>query len=129
MAINLVCLTGNITRDPELRTTAGGMGVLSFSIAVNERYKNNKTDKWEDRPNYFECTMFGARATSVAKYLSKGSKVSIEGKLRWSQWEQDGNKRSKVEVIVNEIEFMSSRKDAAAPTETVGEYYTEDIPF
>lgn len=108
MSINRVNLTGNLTRDPDLRATASGMPVLGFGIAVNERRKNQQTGEWEDYPNFIDCTMFGARAQSISRFLSKGSKVAIEGKLRWSQWERDGQKRSKIEVIVDEIEFMSS---------------------
>lgn len=107
MSINRVVISGNLTRDPELRQTAGGLPVLGFSVAVNDRRKNQSTDEWEDYPNFVDCTMFGARADSVAKFLSKGAKVAIEGKLRWSQWEKDGQKRSKLEVIVDELEFMS----------------------
>lgn len=112
MSINRVIISGNLTRDPELRQTAGGMPVLGFGVAVNDRRKNSQTGEWEDYPNFVDCTMFGTRAQAVAKYLSRGSKVSIEGKLRWSQWERDGQKRSKLEVIVDEIEFMSSRNNA-----------------
>ncbi len=107
MSVNRVIITGNLTRDPEVRTTAGGTSVLGFGVAVNDRRKNQQTGEWEDYPNFIECTMFGARAQSVSRYLSKGSKVAIEGKLHWSQWERDGQKRSKIEVIVDEIEFMS----------------------
>lgn len=107
MSVNRVIITGNLTRNPELRATAGGMQVLSFGVAVNDRRKNQQTGEWEDYPNFIECTMFGARAESVSRFLSKGSKVAIEGKLRWSQWEKDGQKHSKIEVIVDEIEFMS----------------------
>lgn len=110
MSINHVAITGNLTRDPELRSTAGGTAVMSFGIAVNDRRKNQKTGEWEDSPNFIDCTMFGARAQSVSRLLSKGSKVAIEGKLRWSQWERDGQKRSKIEVIVDEIEFMSRQQ-------------------
>ncbi|MDD6651784.1 MAG: single-stranded DNA-binding protein [Eggerthellales bacterium] len=109
MSINRVCISGNLTRDPELRATAGGTQVLSFGVAVNDRRRNAQTGEWEDYPNFVDCTMFGTRAQSVMRFLSKGSKVVIEGKLRWSQWERDGQKRSKLEVIVDEIEFMSSR--------------------
>ena len=109
MSINRVIISGNLTRDPELRSTQSGMAVLSFGVAVNDRRKNPSTGEWEDYPNFVDCTMFGARANSLAQYLSKGTKVSIEGKLRWSQWERDGQKRSKLEVIVDELEFMSSR--------------------
>lgn len=110
MSINHVAITGNLTRDPELRSTAGGTAVMSFGIAVNDYRKNQQTGEWEDYPNFIDCTMFGARAQSVSRFLSKGSKVAIEGKLRWSQWERDGQKRSKIEVIVDEIEFMSRQQ-------------------
>lgn len=113
MSINRVVISGNLTRDPDLRSTASGMPVLGFGVAVNDRRKNQQTGEWEDYPNFIDCTMFGARAQSVSRFLSKGSKVTIEGKLRWSQWERDGQKRSKIEVIVDEIEFMTSRNDGA----------------
>lgn len=119
MSINRVTITGNLTRDPDLRSTAGGMPVLGFGVAVNDRRKNQQTGEWEDYPNFIDCTMFGARAQSISRFLSKGSKVAIEGKLRWSQWERDGQKRSKIEVIVDEIEFMSARNDNAAPRNTM----------
>ncbi|MDO4503387.1 MAG: single-stranded DNA-binding protein [Coriobacteriia bacterium] len=109
MSINKVIISGNLTRDPELRQTAGGMPVLGFGVAVNDRRRNAQTGEWEDYPNFIDCTMFGTRGQSLARYLSKGTKVAIEGKLRWSQWERDGQKRSKIEVIVDELEFMSSR--------------------
>ena len=107
MSINRVNISGNLTRDPELRATAGGTQVLSFSVAVNDRRKNPQTGDWEDYPNFVDCTMFGTRAEAVSRYLSKGTKVAIEGKLRYSSWERDGQRRSKLEVIVDEIEFMS----------------------
>ena len=107
MSINRVNISGNLTRDPELRMTSGGTQVLSFGVAVNDRRRNPQTGEWEDYPNFVDCTMFGARAEAVSRYLSKGSKVAIEGKLRYSSWERDGQRRSKLEVIVDEIEFMS----------------------
>lgn len=110
MSINRVIISGNLTRDPELRSTGSGMPVLQFGVAVNDRRKNSQTGEWEDYPNFVDCTMFGARAESLSRYLSKGTKVSIEGKLRYSQWEKDGQKRSKLEVVVDEIEFMSSQQ-------------------
>ena len=107
MSINRVNISGNLTRDPELRATAGGTQVLSFGVAVNDRRKNPQTGDWEDYPNFVDCTMFGTRAEAVSRYLSKGTKVAIEGKLRYSSWERDGQRRSKLEVIVDEIELMS----------------------
>ena len=113
MSINRVNISGNLTRDPELRATASGTQVLSFGVAVNDRRRNPQTGEWEDYPNFIDCTMFGARAEALSRYLSKGTKVAIEGKLRWSQWERDGQKRSKIEVIVDELEFMTSRNDGS----------------
>ena len=154
MSINRVIISGNLTRDPELRSTAGGMPVLGFGVAVNDRRKNQQTGEWEDYPNFIDCTMFRARAEALSRYLNKGTKVSIEGKLRWSQWEREGQKRSKIEVIVDELEFMSSRGVSSsygggmgggysAPTPSAPAYapapapvvnasssvYDEDIPF
>ena len=112
MSINRVNISGNLTRDPELRVTSGGTQVLSFGVAVNDRRRNPQTGEWEDYPNFVDCTMFGTRAEAVKRYLSKGSKVAIEGKLRYSSWERDGQRRSKLEVIVDEIEFMSRGQQA-----------------
>ena len=110
MSINRVNITGNLTRDPELRATAGGTQVLSFGVAVNDRRRNAQTGEWEDYPNFVDCTMFGTRAEAVSRFLAKGNKVAIEGKLRYSSWERDGQKRSKLEVIVDEIEVMVRRE-------------------
>lgn len=113
MSLNIVAISGNLTRDPELRTTAGGTAVLSFGVAVNDRRQNPQTGEWEDYPNFVDVTIFGKRGSALAQYLHKGMKVSIEGKLRYSSWEKDGQRRSKLEVIAEEIEFMSQRQDAA----------------
>lgn len=135
MSINRVLISGNLTRDPETRRTAGGTAVMSFGVAVNDRARNQQTGEWEDRPNFVDCVMFGTRAEAVSRYLSKGTKVAIDGKLRYSSWEKDGQRRSKLEVIVDEIEFMSRREDgsqAAAPqpsAASVPDVYDEDIPF
>lgn len=126
MSINRVNISGNLTRDPELRATTGGTQVLSFGMAVNDRRKNQQTGEWEDYPNFVDCTMFGSRAEKISRYLTKGCKVAVEGKLRYSQWERDSQKRSKLEVIVEEIEFMS-RQQAAEPAPS--DAYDEDIPF
>ena len=135
MSINRVILSGNLTRDPELRMTKGGKQVLSFGLAVNDRMRNQHTGEWEDRPNFVDCIIFGNRAEAVAKYVSKGSKVAVEGRLRYSSWEtKDGQRRSKLEVIVYEIEFMSGQGKAnqEAPggdEQPPADVYDEDIPF
>ena len=132
MSINRVIISGNLTRDPELRSTASGLPVLGFGVAVNDRRKNQQTGEWEDYPNFIDCTMFGARAESLSR-------------------EREGQKRSKIEVIVDELEFMSSRNSdsssygggmgggysapAAAPVvaapvvDASSSVYDEDIPF
>lgn len=127
MSINRVVISGNITRDPELRSTQGGMEILALGVAVNDRRKNQQTGEWEDIPNFIDCVMFGSRSKSVSRFLSKGSKVAIEGKLRWSQWERDGQKRSKIEVIVDEIEFMTSRSDA--PSQATAQPVRQQAPY
>ena len=115
MAINKATVTGNITRDPELRQTQGGTSVLTIGVAVNDRRKNQQTGEWEDYPNFIDCTIFGNRATGVAPHLEKGMKVAIEGKLNQSRWQaDDGTNRSKIEIIVDEIEFMSRQKGQTA---------------
>ncbi|MDA3936141.1 MAG: single-stranded DNA-binding protein [Actinomycetota bacterium] len=111
MSINRVIISGNLTRDPELRSTQSGMAVLKMGMAVNDRRKNQQSGEWEDFPNFVDVAMYGARGEADSRFLSKGSKVAIEGKLRWSSWETpQGDKRSKLEVIADEIEFMSSRE-------------------
>jgi single-strand DNA-binding protein len=116
MSINRVLITGNLTRDPELKATGSGMSVLKMGVAVNDRRKNPQSGEWEDAPNYIDVVMFGTRAESVSRFLSKGSKVAIEGKLRWSSWDDKdtGAKRSKIEVVADDIEFMSSRNEGGS---------------
>lgn len=135
MSINVVVISGNLTRDPELRHTNGGTAILSFGVAVNDRRRNPHTQEWEDHPNFVDVTVFGARAEALSRYLSKGTKVALSGKLRYSSWERDGQKRSKLEVIAEEIEFLSRDGDVArtaAPQQAAPQYPEvayEDIPF
>lgn len=148
MSINRVNITGNLTRDPELRATAGGTQMLAFGVAVNDRRRNQQTGEWEDFPNFVDCIVFGSRAEAVSRFITKGSKVAIEGKLRYSAWEtKEGQRRSKLEVIVDEIDFMSRPQgqqvtspaaEAAKVADTPAygtprapepEFYDADIPF
>ena len=142
MSINRVAISGNLTRDAELRTTQGGMSILDFGVAVNDRRKNQRTGEWGDCPNFVDCTVFGTRGEKLQPYLTKGSKVALEGKLRYSSWERGGLRRSKLGVIVDDLEFMSSRRDDAgsgyAPRpvpeadpaiDAAASIYDEDIPF
>ena len=109
MSINRAIVSGNLTRDPELRATPGGTQVLGFGVAVNDRRRNQQTGEWEDYPNFIDCTMFGNRAEALSRILRKGMKVAIEGKLRYSSWEDKngGCRRSKVEIIPDEVVLMS----------------------
>lgn len=139
MSINRACISGNLGGDPELRTTASGMAIMSFSVAVTDRRKNNQTGQWEDYTNWVGCTMFGTRAQNIQQYLSQGTHVTIDGKLRWSQWERDGQKRSKIEIIVDDIDFTGNRKGGSQtpPAEACSapaidastSVYDDDIPF
>lgn len=146
MSINKAFISGNLTRSAEVRSASAGTQVTQFGVAVNDRRKNPQTGDWEDYPNFIDCIIFGTRGEKLQPYLVKGSKVAIEGKLRWSQWERDGQKRSKIEVIVDEIELLSksapvssSEQGAytpqpqtapqAAPQYAQATVYDEDIPF
>lgn len=136
--LNTVSIGGNLCRNAELRATASGMAVLTFSVAVNESRKNQQTGEHEDYPNYVDCTMFGRRAESVSRYLTKGTYVALTGRLHQNRWQnEDGQNRSKLEVTVDNIHFESRRLDGdeydQRQAEAQGDYeaqmYDEDIPF
>ena len=134
MSINKVLISGNLTRNAELRATSSGMSILSFGVAVNDRRKNSQTGEWENYPNYIDCTIFGRRADALAQYLTKGLKVTIEGKLHYSSWEDrnGGGKRSKLDVTVDEIELMSSRSEQPKPQQLqqqAAAFSDDDLPF
>ncbi len=150
MSINKVMISGNLTRDAELRSTPSGTSILNIGVAVNDRRQNKQTGEWEDYANFIDCTMFGKRAQAIAQYLTKGTKVAIQGRLHYSAWDDKntGQRRSKVDVTVEEIELMS-RGDRGqssdgytsgnAPQQSSGNdypqaaapsaYNDEDIPF
>ena len=136
MAINRVIIEGNLTRDVEMRATTNGTVVAGFTVAVNEKRRNQQTGKLDDAPVFVKCSLFGSRAEKLSKYLLKGTKVTIDGKLRYSQWTKDDEKRHELSVIVDQLEFSGSRPakgDAAAPQEPepapAPDLYDEDIPF
>ena len=108
--INVVVITGNLTRDPELRSTQGGTSVCKLRVAVNSR-RRDQSGEWVDKPNFFDVTVFGAQGENCANYLSKGRPVAVEGRLDWSEWDaSDGSgKRSKVEIVANSVQFLGSR--------------------
>jgi single-strand DNA-binding protein len=107
--INRVIVTGNLTRDPELRSLQSGTAVCKLRIAVNSRRKD-QSGEWVDKPNYFDVTVWGAQGENCATYLSKGRPVAIDGRLDWREWEdQNGNKRQSVEIIADTVQFLGSR--------------------
>ena len=109
--INRVVLTGNLTRDPELRSLQSGMSVCSLRIASNSRRKEN--GEWVDKPNYFSVTVWGAQGENCARFLSKGRPVCIDGRLEWREWQgQDGAKRESVEIVADAVQFLGGRDDA-----------------
>ncbi|HYX78606.1 MAG TPA: single-stranded DNA-binding protein [Solirubrobacterales bacterium] len=113
--INRVILTGNLTRDPELRSLQSGTSVCKLRVAVNSRRKDSASGEWVDKANYFDVTVWGAQGENCATYLSKGRPVAVDGRLDWREWEaQDGSKRQSVEIIADSIQFLGSRDDQAA---------------
>ena len=127
MSINQVTISGNLGRDSELRKTQSGMAILSFTVAVNERRKNSQGE-WSDYTNWIGVSMFGTRAEKLHDYLKKGTKVCVQGKLRYSEWERDGAKKSKIEVIADEIELMQ-KKPQQEVIEVDATVYDDDCPF
>ncbi len=139
--INRVILTGNLTRDPELRATGGGLAICSLRIATNTRRKDGQTGEWVDKPNYFDVTIFGRQGENAAQYLSKGRPVAVDGRLEWREWEaQDGAKRQAVEVVAESVQFLGGRQDgesayvpAGATAGAGDDVHTsptdDDIPF
>jgi single-strand DNA-binding protein len=109
--INVAVITGNLTRDPELRHTGGGTAVCELRVAVNSSRKNGQTGEWEDKANYFDVVVWGAQGENCANYLSKGRPVAVEGRLDWSEWEaKDGSgKRQKVQIVAKSVQFLGSR--------------------
>ena len=111
--INRVVLTGNLTHDPELRSLPSGTSVCKLRIACNTRRKNNSTGDWEDKPNYFDVTVWGAQGENAARYLTKGRPVAIDGRLEWREWEaKDGSgTRQSVDIIADSVQFLGGRDD------------------
>ena len=104
---NRVVLMGNLTRDVELRYTPSGTAVTDISLAVNERVKRN--DQWSDEVHFFDVTLWGRTAEIAGEYLSKGSPVLVEGRLKHDRWEQDGQKRSKVKIVGEKMQMLGSK--------------------
>lgn len=136
--INRVTITGNLTRDPELKHLDSGTAICRLGVAVNGRRKDN-TGQWVDDPNFFDVTVWGAQGENVAKYLGKGSGIAVDGRLDWRSWEtDDGGKRSAVQIIAENVQFLSGGEprqqndaDSFGGTENAGGDAEDDgdIPF
>jgi single-strand DNA-binding protein len=126
----VVVITGNLTRDPELRSTGGGTPVCELRVAVNSRRKDGQSGQWVDKPNYFDVTVFGAQGENCANYLSKGRPVAVEGRLDWREWEaKDGSgKRQKVSIIANSVQFLGSRDGSGGGQNGGGFTPSSDTP-
>ena len=111
--INRVVLTGNLTRDPELRSIPStGNSVCSLRVACNTRRKDNSTGDWVDKPNYFDVTIFGRQGENAAQYLSKGRPVAVDGRLEWREWQdKEGNNRQSIDIVADSVQFLGGRED------------------
>jgi single-strand DNA-binding protein len=130
--VNVVVITGNLTRDPELRSTGGGTSLCELRVAVNSRRKDGQSGQWVDKPNYFDVTVWGAQGENCANYLSKGRPVAVEGRLDWREWEakDGGGKRQAVQIIANTVQFLGSRDGSGGGGNGNGGGFTpsSDVP-
>ena len=126
---NKVMLMGNLTRDPELRFTSNGSAVASFGLAVNRKFKQG--DEWKDDVCFVDITVWGKQGENCAEYLSKGRPAFVEGYLKFSTWESEGQKKNKLEVVAYTVQFLGSRNDSRGdlPTGQVPVSVEDDVPF
>ena len=145
--INNVVLVGRLTRDAELKYTASGQVFCKLALAINRRRKVG--EKWEDEVNYFDVVSWGRQGEALNQYLLKGKQVGIEGELRQDRWQQDGQNRSKIEIVANNIQLLGGGGQSASAFSSGGgsaqnersesgpsssdasgrDEFTDDIPF
>lgn len=111
--LNKVILAGNLTRDPEVRHTPSGMAVADLGMAINRRYKDN-TGKDREEVVYVKVTVWGKQAETSGQYLSKGSPLLVEGRLKLDEWEKDGQKQSRLGVVAERVQFLGGRGGGAS---------------
>jgi single-strand DNA-binding protein len=127
-SFNEVLLMGNLTRDPELKFTTNGTGLCKFGLAVNRKYKAG--DEWKEDVCFVDITVWGKQGENCAEYLSKGRPVFLQGRLQLNQWEtDDGQKRSKLEVVANTVQFLGERQGQGSAPADNSKAGTDDIPF
>ena len=124
-SLNQVTLMGNLTRDPELRQTPNGQNVTSFSLALNRSYKD-ASGAWQEATDYIDCVSWGPLAERVSQYLSKGRRCLVQGRMQSRSWEQDGQKRSKVEVLASDVTFLDSRGEGGDSESGSGANYGQN---
>ena len=126
--INRVVLTGNLTRDPELRNLPSGMSVCKLRVACNTRRKG-AGGEWEDKPNFFDVTVWGAQGENCARFLAKGRPIALDGRLEWREWQdQQGNNRQSIEIIADAVQFLGGRDDAGGGGGGGGFTPRSDVP-
>ena len=126
--INRVILTGNLTRDPELRSTQGGTSVCSLRLAVNTR-RRSAAGEWEDKPNFFDITVWGAQGENCNRFLSKGRPVAVDGRLEWREFtDKQGNNRQTIDVIADSVQFLGGRDEGQSNGNADGFTPRSDIP-
>ena len=127
-SFNKVLLMGNLTRDPELRYTSSGAAVASFGLAVNRKFKQG--EEWKDEVCFVDITVWAKQGENGAQYLNKGSLVFLEGRLNYQTWETDGQKRNKLEVVANNVQFLTRQGDKVSmDTGSASSPPADDIPF
>ena len=132
--INAVILTGNLTRDPDLQSMPSGSKVCKMRIACNGRRKDGASGEWIDKPNFFDVVVFGNSGEACARYLSKGRPLAVSGRLDWSEWERDGQKRQAVQIIADNVQFLGGgdergASESAPPPVSTRATEDDDIPF
>ena len=124
MSINSVNISGNLTGNFELRATPAGAPVLEFCVVVSDRRRNSQNGEWIDHPNYINCVMFGTRAESLSKIFEKGMKVAVSGHLRQESWERDGQKRTAISVVADNVDIMVRSNGSRASEQPAQVTYT-----
>lgn len=127
--INQVFFTGRVSREPELRSTASGTSVLGFGVAIGDTRKNNRTGNWDDYAHFVDVKIFGRMADTLSKMLTKGMRVTVAGKLNYSQWEKDGSKRTKLEIVADDVILPPKQNGVYKPSESVSTVDIGGIEF
>jgi single-strand DNA-binding protein len=131
--LNKVMAIGNLGSDPELRTTGGGSSVCSFSLAVNESWFDKASNERKERTEWMKIVVWGKSAENCAKYLRKGSKAFVEGRIQTREWQdQSGNKRHTTEIVANSVQFIDTKSGGGGqrePAKKSGRFEDSEIPF